>query len=291
MKNKFLLFGVVAFSCLIFSCNRKISIYDAILHPELYEKNSKTSVSDYCFFSNEDEYNKFITDTYNKAERNYDLKKYKGAIFNYKEVLVAFGCKNYYPNFNISLENSLEIYKKRYCSLYNIACCYSLLGNYKEAEEFLIKAIKSGYPYINHIMSDEDLFSFFDKNPEKKQKLIDCFDNGKKKNELLGQEIKLVHGPSSGCSFEFVNENLIIFSPWREGDDKYQHKYYGRYTINNYFVKISFYKEEYCDLSNSEAYYRDILNENYKIVSIDINEDMVFPLCMKEDNLIFSSEM
>ncbi len=292
LKNrKIFSFSLIFFSFMLFSCNKNPSIYDLSLNPELHKKYAKPSVWDYCFVLDKNEYQEFITNTYNKAERNYDLKKYEDAIYNYKEVLVAFAFVNNRPVFNVPFENTSQNYKTRYFSLYNIACCYSLLGNNTEAEEFLIKAIKSGYPYIDHIMKDEDLFSFFKSNPKMKQKVIDCFNNGNNKKTVLGKEINLVGGPSSGNSFKFVNEDFVIYQPWGEGWKKYNDKYYGTYKLKNYSVIISFYKEEYGDLSNSEAYYKDIREENYKNVSLDINESMVLPLAIEENNLISFSEL
>lgn len=66
---------------------------------------------------------------------------------------------------------------------------------------------------------------------------------------------------------------------------------YGTYTLKNYFVIISFSKEEYGDMSNSEAYYKDILENNYKKVSLKIKEEMVLPLAIKENNFIANSEL
>ena len=288
MNKKIFVFIITIFSFLFFSCKKKQSLYDLCLNSEI---NDKYSVYEYCFGNDKSKYQNFISSTYNKAEKFYDLKKYENAIYNYKEVLVAFACENSLPSFNIAFEETAKNYEIRYFSLYNIACCYSLLGKLNDAELFLIRAIESGYPYINHIMTDDDLSNLFNSNTNLKQKVNEIYNKGNIENTLVGQEIKLIRGPSGGCSFNFLTENTVVYETHSEGAPKYNDKYYGTYTLKNYFVVISFSKEEYGDMSNSEAYYKDILENNYKKVSLKIKEEMVLPLAIKENNFIANSEL
>ena len=78
---------------------------------------------------NLDEYNK-------KAWESYQKQDFEEAAKNYLLLL----------QHNISDNNSI----------YNLACCYGLLGKENLAAEFLEKAFKSGFKDINHIKNDTD---------------------------------------------------------------------------------------------------------------------------------------
>ncbi len=290
MKRIFLI------SCLLFLCvalgfiflnskKEKVSVYDLCLSPELPEKYDDLYLFDHNI--EPDEYPEYIKKAWEEAEFCYDEKKYKDAIYNYKDVLVIYAYKRPFPEFNYSFKEYDEDYKTRYFSLYNIACCYSLLGNKENAETFLIKALESGYPYIDHIMMDEDLINLFNSKPQLKETIKNIFNKGYDKNILIGETIKYCTGPTSGIDITFLNERDVIYEPWSEGTKKYQHKYHGTYSFKNYYAIISFYKEEYCDMSKSEAYYEDIRNKNYTKVVKEINDTMVLPLSLEENAKIF----
>jgi len=56
------------------------------------------------------------------------------------------------------LNEQLQIFEHS-TPIYNIACCEALLGNSKEALEWLQKAVTAGYTDVNHIENDADLVS------------------------------------------------------------------------------------------------------------------------------------
>ena len=110
-----------------------------------------------------------IKKNYNEAENYFNKKNYEEAIKKYTEV---FKHSAYFYNLKdeekkqISSDHGLQFdeigeLKLLYYSLYNIACCYSLTGNFSKAKEYLFYAIYAGYPNLNYIFNDSDMKPFF----------------------------------------------------------------------------------------------------------------------------------
>lgn len=286
MKNSLSVIVLVLFSLVLISCKEKISMYDLCMNPELHRRYNKPSIYDYKY----DE--EFIQNNWNMAESFFDKKEYQKAIYHYKEVLVSFACKyeNFNPYFNISYEDTVKNFEVRYFSLYNIACCYSLLNDFENAKIYLNKAIESGYPYFNHIVKDDDLKNLFKSDENILKEVSIVFNKGNDTNTVIGRQLKFIRGPSAGIHITFVDENTVIYEPFCEGAEKCHDYYYGKYNIKNYNVVISFYKEEYYDMSNSVNYYVDLREGNYTVVSHEIKDFMVLPLSLEENNEIVFSE-
>ena len=102
----------------------------------------------------------FMTQTYNKAEKLYDEKKFGEAASLYFEVSKAYEAAKAQAVFSLDDESK----KKNFYSLYNLACCKSLIED-DSARTYLLKAVDAGYPHSEHLAKDEDLKFAFGKFP------------------------------------------------------------------------------------------------------------------------------
>ncbi len=148
-------------------------------------------------------------------------------------------CKSPYSNNTLTLDKSGQI-EELYYSLYNMACCQSLLGNYAEARRYLYFAILAGYPYLNYILTDSDMKGYFENNPESKKELTKWYNLGNSKSILANKEF--YHFDLNNCihltffsngTFRAVNKDSY---GWIE--------FTGSYSVKNFRVKIN-YDTEY----------------------------------------------
>lgn len=212
-------------------------------------------------FKDDAEYENFINQKYQEAEKLFDIKKYQEAVVEYQEVVNAF---EYHNNDIIgvsldTIDSTIKKYEKLYFSLYNISCCYSLLGNFDETEEYLGLAIKSGYPYLEYISNDKDLKAYFEKVPEGKKRLVDIYNAGNSNEIIAGKTLRYWYGPSSGMKFSFSSESDSIIRK-RVTDSFNKDFYYGNYYVKNYFIVCHFYKNAF-------------LNNKGFVVGIGIKEE------------------
>jgi len=77
-----------------------------------------------------------------QAENSYKARKYEEAINNYKTVVYAFPRESF-----------------GYNSAYNIACCYSILGDKENGCIWLAVAFKNGFARYDQVRKDSDLDS------------------------------------------------------------------------------------------------------------------------------------
>lgn len=129
---------------------------------------------------------------YKNGEVFYDNKEYQKAIESYKQFWEKYKLnKNKLNNENKRLFeiDSNNTVKESYYSLYNVACCYSLLKDYENSEYYLKYSILSGYPYLNHILEDKDLYNLFSAKKNLKEKIIELFNLGNNLNLLIGKQI------------------------------------------------------------------------------------------------------
>jgi tetratricopeptide (TPR) repeat protein len=59
-----------------------------------------------------------------------------------------------------SYDNNNNI-EELYFSYYNLACVYSLKNKIEECKTYLRHAIEYGYPYLNHMYNDPDLYNLY----------------------------------------------------------------------------------------------------------------------------------
>lgn len=113
-------------------------------------------------FKSEKEFSSYVNENYKIGDEFYDKKEYKNAITHYENVINAYVCK--YPELINTKRTFNKEFQTYYYSIYNVACCYSLLKNYDEdyaTEIYLYFALNSGYPHIEYLLNDKDLeFTF-----------------------------------------------------------------------------------------------------------------------------------
>ena len=113
-------------------------------------------------FKSEKEFSSYVNENYKLGDEFYDKKDYRNAITHYENVINAYVCfHSGVINTDKSKNKEFQTY---YYSIYNVACCYSLLKNYDEdyaTRTYLYFALNSGYPHIEYLLNDKDLeFTF-----------------------------------------------------------------------------------------------------------------------------------
>lgn len=113
-------------------------------------------------FSSEKEFNSYVNANYKLGDEFYDKKDYRNAITHYENVINAYVC--FHSGVINTDKSKNKKYQTYYYSIYNVACCYSLLKNYDEdyaTRTYLYFALNSGYPHIEYLLNDKDLeFTF-----------------------------------------------------------------------------------------------------------------------------------
>lgn len=113
-------------------------------------------------FKSEKEFSSYVNQNYKIGDEFYDKKDYRNAITHYENVINAYVCK--YPELINTKKTFNKGFQTYYYSIYNVACCYSLLKNYEEdyaTDIYLYFALNSGYPHIDYLLNDKDLeFTF-----------------------------------------------------------------------------------------------------------------------------------
>lgn len=127
-------------------------------------------------FKSEKEFSSYVNENYKLGDEFYDKKDYRNAITHYENVINAYVCfHSGVINTDKSKNKEFQTY---YYSIYNVACCYSLLKNYDEdyaTRTYLYFALNSGYPHIEYLLNDKDLEFTFKHYPKLKEELSEDF--------------------------------------------------------------------------------------------------------------------
>lgn len=127
-------------------------------------------------FKSEKEFNSYVNANYKLGDEFYDKSDYRNAITHYENVINAYVC---YKSEVINTEKTFtKKYQTYYYSIYNVACCYSLLKNYAEDSatySYLYFALESGYPHLDYLLNDKDLEFTFKHYPKLKEELSEDF--------------------------------------------------------------------------------------------------------------------
>ena len=190
-----------------------------------------------------------IIKNYEEAENCFDKKNYADAIEKYAEVVEYTDCfyeweddkkKQFSSEFDFQFDETGEV-KLLYYSLYNIACCHSLMGNFSEAKRYLLDAIYAGYPNLNYILNDSDMRPFFSSDSSLKSEVGEIFNLGNSKALVQGKKLK--EWIVNDCDeYGFDGDTVILYyttSDWKD------HKYKGTYEVKNYHILMHFDKESY----------------------------------------------
>lgn len=204
----------------------------------------------YNFLSDED-FSRFVTNKYSLADNRYDAGRYYKAIKYYQEVINAYEYnKNNEVFYLLPSENvvdKIKIFEKYYYSLYNIACSFALLGKYEDADTYLQKAIYAGYPHLDYLLKDEDLQSYFSRNTDLKNKILNLYQKCNNSTLIANKIILHGRGPSSGDKYIFCDDGISVVMHDVSVDAKGNYKLNGTYKIINNFIVIDFTDENYLE--------------------------------------------
>ena len=186
--------------------------------------------------------------TYEEGERLFDEKKYEEAIEKYLSVADN---TFYYLESNdkrrrelisdgIEFDSNGEA-KLLYYSLYNVACCYSLMGNFSKARQYLIAALHAGYPFINYILKDADMQPFFASDPSLKSEIQKIFNQGNSRALVNGKKFEI--WDLNDCHRYGFDGNTVI--RYCASSDWLDHKYKGTYEVKNYHIIMHFTRKTY----------------------------------------------
>ena len=127
-------------------------------------------------FKSEKEFSSYVNENYKLGDEFYDKKDYRNAITHYENVINAYVCfHSGVINTDKSKNKEFQTY---YYSIYNVACCYSLLKNYDEDSatySYLYFALESGYTHLDYLLNDKDLEFTFKHYPKLKEELSEDF--------------------------------------------------------------------------------------------------------------------
>lgn len=186
---------------------------------------------------------------YDAAEQFFDEKKYEEAIQEYMKVVNRTDWLfqlNEEKKAKVSSESGLQFDSNGeinllYYSLYNIACCHSLMGNFAEAKKYLIAALHAGYPHLNHILNDSDMKPFFLSDSSLKSEITKIYNLGNSKSLVNGKKFEQWNtNDCQECGFD--GDTAIMYlatSDWLD------HKLKGTYEVKNYHILMHFYKVSY----------------------------------------------
>ena len=123
--------------------------------------------------------------------------------------------------------------REPYFSYYNMACIESLQNNLDLAYEYLCQALFHGYPYINHIRTDEDLRNLFhDRN---RLRSIEAVFNAGSSNNIVGRSFDLNRPPGYGYEqyIYFRNNSALVSNIFHAEGERSSNE---NYVIKNYII-------------------------------------------------------
>ena len=129
--------------------------------------------------------------------------------------------------------------REEYFSYYNLACVYSIINEIESSSKYLIEALEYGYPYINHILEDNDLYNLFNSSENIKAKIKQTYDDGFV-NLFSGNAYD--YSRASEWDGYFFIDNTNIRNE-RRGFQYFEHARFGTYEVRNYNILINYNKE------------------------------------------------
>lgn len=188
---------------------------------------------------------------YRTAEAKMDGGDYAGAIASYERFLDRFYFNPsviFYPDETEAdgtwhFDGTRNV-KEHYFALYNIACCHSLLRQYDEAEEYVVRALIAGYPYIDYIFRDGDMSNLFRARPHLEPELRALYAAGNDTALLDNKSIRLGYLDGGGAySFTRDSDGTIRFTyEFRSARDVGIVSYAGKgtCTMRNFTLVLTF---------------------------------------------------
>lgn len=203
---------------------------------------------------------------YKNGDVLYDNEEYQNAIKSYEQFWKKYNSNKaiFFNKITATFEiDSNKTVKESYYSLYNIACCYSLLKDYENSEYYLKYSILAGYPYLNHILEDKDLYNLFSEKKNLKEKIVELFNLGNNPNFLIGKQI--YQEGMGGLTFSFFQnkEGKNVYTAYADIMlDSAEVEYYGEgeFLFQNY--KVIFIPDNYKKISRA---YENNLRSEYEV--------------------------
>jgi tetratricopeptide (TPR) repeat protein len=126
--------------------------------------------------------------------------------------------------------------REKYFTYYNLACIYSHEEKFDLALEYLKEALEYGYPYIDHIYNDPDIYGLLDSSENIKDLIREIYNDGFV-NTLSYK--KYYYGRRSEFDeYSFTSDIDIITQTSYSGT----YFRYGTYEVKNYQIIIKYYK-------------------------------------------------
>ena len=203
------------------------------------------------------ETNVSIFSDYEMGDAYYDRKDYDNAIKKYLDYWNKYILNIDELNKNCeSAKDKNGVIKESYFSLYNTACCYSLLKEYENAEFYLIYSILAGYPYLDYLLKDSDLTNLFMEKKELKTEIQTLFKKGNVEDIFVDKRIFV--DSFEGISFYFFKDKNGNYRFTKNADvylDIAKKEIYGEgsFEFNNFtlLLKYDVYKETLQDYKNN----------------------------------------
>jgi tetratricopeptide (TPR) repeat protein len=177
---------------------------------------------------------------------NYELAKgsFKMAIYYFFEFTYErysydiVGIRDYKYDDLYSYDNN-GIKREHYFSYYNIACIDSLQKNADSAYEYLCEALFHGYPYIDNIKNDNDLYNLFSESGRLHD--IEAVYNAGSDNTVIGTRFSL-ETVGYSKSIYFIDNNKLEQSVYHQnGFDET----IAEYVIRNYIIFSDIFDDYY----------------------------------------------
>ncbi|MCR5290641.1 MAG: hypothetical protein K6E51_11670 [Treponema sp.] len=258
MKKLFFILTLILFASTCFCYSEELANFLDIGQPEQRFAFAEEITEEYMDFI----YNKGTLgedyEAYKKAKEFYDLAE---AEFDKGDCDKAFD--NYHKSATIltravwAIDDTLKagsvisintksdgIYKINprellYYSLYNMTCCKAQLHDYIQTRQYLYYAVLAGYPYINYILKDTDMKSYFDNSPDAKSELLHWVQQGNESSIVAGKTFSIGFF-NGGCDVELYSDGTFM---QEDRDMYYWGGFYGTYSVKDFVLILNYTKK------------------------------------------------
>jgi tetratricopeptide (TPR) repeat protein len=143
-------------------------------------------------------------------------------------------------------------FREKYFIYYNLACIYSLTNRLDLAQDNLKEALENGYPYIEYLYNDPDLYNLFNSSTEIRSQIQEIYDNGFI-NTLSGRAFEESYASTYNAYYFNTDRDINL-----RANNRFQARR-GTYEIKNYQIIIR-YNSELVEMSWNIINETDIIN-------------------------------
>jgi tetratricopeptide (TPR) repeat protein len=131
------------------------------------------------------------------------------------------------------------IIREFYFSYYNLACIYARSNRYTESFYNLVMAVKYGYPYMNHMLSDSDLDNLFNLPFSAQIKeVLNAVYNAGSADTVKGKIYRFRPSPNGMLYYVFYNDNSVKLEDPSSDISNFEME--GTFRVSNYHVIINY---------------------------------------------------